>query len=253
MRIDRLYAFASLMAVLGATPAFAQSTPEAMTPAQVAVACAQPPEFAMPRPETMRVVGGQGTFGRRVFGERDLLVISGGTNAGLQLGQRFFLRRAIYSGPRSKNGHFPVRTAGWIRIVAANETTALASVDRTCGEILYDDYLDPFVEPVIPDGAERVDTTGELDFDARGHVVFGQEFAISAAPGNFMLIDSGSDAGVKPGARFAIYRTVGAPGMPLEPVGEGVVISVGSAVALMRINAVRDVVQAGDFVVPRKP
>ena len=67
-----------------------------------------------------------------------------------------------------------------------------------------------------------------------------------------MLIDRGSDQGVTIGARFAIYRDVRAPGVPLSAVGESVIVSTGKSMSLARITRSRDAVVSGDYVVPRK-
>ena len=257
MRFGRSVALAVLTAgltVLACSPASAQAQPPgALTAMQIALACAIPPEFAAPRPATLRIIGAQDPVRRGLLSDRDLLVIEGGTGAGLQLGQRFFVRRPLTYGDPTRTRHRGITTAGWIRVVAVNEVTAIASVDYACGDILTGDYLDPFTEPVVPDGADRVDTTGELDFAAASHVLFGAEESINGGVGSYMLIETGTDAGVAAGARFAIYRDVSVAGMPLASVGEGVIVSAARTVSVLRINAVRDAVHAGDLAVPRKP
>ena len=54
------------------------------------------------------------------------------------------------------------------------------------------------------------------------------------------------------GARFAISRDVRVGGLPLASVGEGVVISTGSAMALTRITRARDAVFSGDYIALRR-
>jgi len=75
---------------------------------------------------------------------------------------------------------------------------------------------------------------------------------VATAAGDFVLIDQGSDQGVLPGARFALYRDVGPKGTPLSSVGEAIVITTGTSMSLTRITRARDVVFAGDYVAPRK-
>jgi len=77
-----------------------------------------------------------------------------------------------------------------------------------------------------------------------------------------MLIDRGSDHGVMPGSRFAVYRDIGSAAMyrdgggavavPLASVGEAIVITTSATIALTRITRARDAVITGDYVVPRK-
>ena len=67
-----------------------------------------------------------------------------------------------------------------------------------------------------------------------------------------MLIDPGENGSLQPGARFAVYRDLHKPGLPLASVGEGVVVSVGKSMVLTRITRSRDAIVTGDYVVPRK-
>jgi hypothetical protein len=249
----RLFRIVVASAVLVSTAGAvgAQVSGDKLSPIQTAVACALPPFLAAPRPAVLRVIGAQDTVPRSIFTNIDLLVVSGGTKAGVELGQRFFVRRPMKFGG-TKQDH-AVHTSGWIRIVAVNDTTSIAAVDFTCSDISDGDYLEPFVVPLVPDDAIRNDPSGEPNFAALGHVLYRtDEFSI-AAPGDFMLIDRGSDHDTELGARFAIYRDLRAGGLPLASVGEGVVVSVGKRLSVLRITAARDAIKSGDFVVPRRP
>jgi len=114
------------------------------------------------------------------------------------------------------------------------------------------DYLEPFVMPVVPDGADRDETPGEPDFTSLGRIVGGNENRQNAGAGDFVLIDRGLDDGVVPGARFAIYRDLGVAGMPLSTVGEAIMITIGRNMAVGRVTRARDAARAGDYVAPRK-
>jgi hypothetical protein len=241
-------ALAVLVSTEGALAA--QVTGDKLSPIQTAVACALPPFLAAPRPAVLRVVGAQDTVSRSLFTNIDLLVVSGGTKAGVELGQRFFVRRPMAFGGGS--GDHAIHTSGWIRIVAVNDTTSIAAVDFSCSDIGEGDYLEPFVVPLVPDDAVRNDPSGEPNFAVLGHVLFRTDEFSTAAPGDFTLIDRGSDHETELGARFAIYRDLRAGGLPLASVGEGIVVSVGKRHSVLRITAARDAIQSGDFVVPRK-
>jgi hypothetical protein len=67
-----------------------------------------------------------------------------------------------------------------------------------------------------------------------------------------MLIDRGSEQGMKPGTRLALYRDAGAAGTPLASLGEAIVISTSLKMSLTRITRTRDAVRSGDFVAPRR-
>jgi hypothetical protein len=105
---------------------------------------------------------------------------------------------------------------------------------------------------VLPANIERDEAPGQPDFTTLRHIVVGNEDRTSVGAGDFVLIDWGTEQGLTAGARFAIYRDVGVSGLPLASVGEGVVISTGSAMALTRITRSRDAVFSGDYVALRR-
>jgi hypothetical protein len=261
-------ASACALAITVAGPARAADAP--MSPIDIAVACAPTPTLTAPSPETLRVAGSQDTVPRLIFGgPNDVLVIDGGTRRGVQLDQRFFVRRAVTFGTAyTSTTARPMQTVGWIRIVALNDTTALATIEHACASISEGDLLEPFVAPAVPPGIERTDTTGQLDFGSLGRVLFGDEDKGTGGIGEFMVIDRGANAGAAPGARVAIYRDVqGTDSMagmttfgtrattlrvPLSAVAEAVIVTTGPTMSVVRITAARDAVRSGDLIVPRK-
>ncbi len=244
-----------LLLLLVPAAAFAQEPSDTLTPMQVAVACAPPPAMKTAPTDAIRVIGAQSTVPRTLFGFHDNLVVNGGSSAGVALGERFFVRRRVHFGsPMNYEPLTPrsVQTGGWVRISAVNDTTAIASVEHVCGPLYAGDYLEPFTVPEVPAEAGHVDTTGTLDFSALARILYGDDERPMAANGEFMLMDRGSDAGVAPGARFAIYRDLHVAGAPLSSIGEAVVVTTGSAISVVRINATRDAVRSGDVLVPRR-
>jgi hypothetical protein len=253
MGIVRLFLAATLVAG-ASTAALAQPEERKLTPLETAVACAPPTSFDMPA-DGLRVMASQDTVDRLVFGEKDLLVLSGGTNAGVALGQRYFIRRPIYFGTSRANKKTRPQgmlTPGWIRVVAVNDATAIASIEHFCSAIYPGDALEPFTPPSVPADADRDMPTGRPDFSDLGRVLFGVENVSTGGANDLMLIDRGSEQGVTAGARFAVYRDVRTPGAPLSSVGEGVVVSIGKTMSLARITRSRDAIISGDYVVPRK-
>jgi hypothetical protein len=255
-----LGALSALSTLATTTRVYAQAPTDALSPQQVSLACALPPATSTIRTGALHVVGAQDTIPRSLFSERDLLVVDGGAGRGVEVGQQYFVRRAVSSSVYSGSAKAIV-TAGWIRIVAANQATAIATVERSCRAIEAGDYLDAFVAPVVPVAAMVIDRTGEPDFTTLGRVLFGEDERAAGGAGEYMVIDRGTEQGLAPGARFAIYRDVqgwmrdrnGAapPALPLSSIGEGVVVTTGQTMSVMQILAARDAVQRGDYVVPR--
>jgi hypothetical protein len=250
----------TVLLAAASTPAHAQAGADSLTPAQIALACAPGPA-GEPPPGAPRLLGSQDTRPHALLDPRDLLVVGGGTQAGLQLGQQFFIREAPSAGPGRYGGapymgraaHFTVSTTvGWLRIVALSEATAIGAVDHVCGAIFTNDVLVPFEAPSVPADSERDEESGDLDFGSMARVRAAPENHVSAAPGEYVVIDRGRDQGIEPGARLALYRDVRVPGMPLAALGEAIVMSSGTNEAVVRITRARDAVFTGDYLVPRK-
>ena len=110
-----------------------------------------------------------------------------------------------------------------------------------------------YVEPVVPPAAERADATGELDFSAPGHVLFGVDNHSTGGVGRFMVADIGTAQSAAPGSRYAVYRDVGLPGLPLAYVGEAVVVAADADTSTVRLTLARDAISGGDLLIPRKP
>jgi len=247
MRRGIIVALAAMAAASSARSASAQ-----LSPMQASLVCGPPANAAPPDAKTLRILGAQDTHRRTMFAPNDLLVVDGGTSAGVQLGQEFFVRRSLRFGlPYNAPPHGAMNVA-WIRLIAVNESTAIASVLHACDGVLTGDYLESFNMPTVPQDAERNLPTGELDFTMPSRVVAGTEHRNMGATGELMVMSSGTDQGVAPGARFAVYRDIRVGGMPLASVGEAVVISTARTESVIRLTQTRDAVQSGDYLVPRK-
>jgi hypothetical protein len=275
MTTPHRFVVAITLAVSATLPAAAQDLPVSI---RIAVGCG-PQATAASEPSDMpRIVGIQDPTPRSLYGPHDLVIVDAGANRGIQLNQRFFVRRNVVShdtaaiGPHAsapsglmgfvrrnvtpRGGAAPgarvVLTSGWMHIVAVNDTVAIAEIDVACDGVLKGDYLEPYVEPATPSDAGRTDTTGTLDFSAPSHVLFGDYGRWTGGTGDLMVTDIGQSQGVTPGVRFAVYRDMHEAGLPLAAVGEGIVVSVGSDTSLLRLTQTVAAVETGDLLIPRK-
>jgi len=252
MRVSTYILAAAAFVISGAVVAGAQPAGAVLSPLETVVACAPPPTLDGAPDGALHIIGTQDSVPRTVFGARDLIIVDGGEKAGIRLGQQFFVRRANRFGMYGTGHGRGAKTLGWLHIVAVNESTAIAQVDHLCDAMIRMDYLEPFVAPAVPAGLEAADATGDPDFGALGQIILGDGERTSLGGGDFALIDRGSEQGVTPGQRLAVYRDLGVAGMPLTSIGEATVVSTSNGVALARITRVRDGVRSGDYVVPRK-
>jgi hypothetical protein len=257
-------------------PALAQTPPAPSADAQLVappawafndVACAPalgPVKRDKKNEPQIRVVGVQDPAIREVLGPGDTLVINAGSNAGLQIGQRFFVRRLIQAvATFGTTPRATIHTSGWVQILGVDTMVSTATVVHACEAILFDDYLEPFVAPMI---AARPLPGSTPQYDNMAHIVTGIEGIHTAAPGNVMTIDRGSNGGVVLGQRYIVFRdkrdqvmdmtgrseafVAMARNPPLVEVGEVLVVAVRAEDATVQVVVARDAITHGDMIAP---
>lgn len=244
----RIRALVVVLALAAPAAAAAQDLgPRTVVPMHVA--CADVVVTDLPPSATLAVAGAQRGDGRLSLALGDAAVINAGTAQGLAVGQAFFARRHERQrmGPRS--GPVPyvgVRTTGLLVIEAVDERYAVARVRQSCDSVVVGDYLEPAVVPALP----AVAAAGAPDFSDRATVLFGEDLREAFGDGDVLSIDRGSNHGVAPGTRFALYKDP-QTGLPLSELGEAVVVDVTSTTARAVLVKARDVVEAGDVAVRR--
>jgi hypothetical protein len=250
----RTIALACASVLVAASSVSAQfPAPEALTPLQTAVACASPPILTTEPPDALRIVGSQDVLDRGVFGTPEVLVLSGGTDHDVKVNDLYFVRRLLRTAETLKD-KLPhgVQTTGWVRVVAVNDTMALVSPQHSCTEMRTGDYLEPFVTPIVMEGAAMPPIIqGELNFDAFSYVLHGESNRRTSSTNDFATIDHGLDHNIRVGTRFAVYRDLKLARNPLKRVGEAIAISVGPSLTLVRVTSARDAIFAGDVMIPR--
>jgi hypothetical protein len=204
------------------------------------------PQATLVEPQApVRVIGGA-QRGRAQFAAGDTIVISAGTAHGLAAGQQYFTRRAIKDrfaeATVDKTVPVSIRTTGWLRIVEVQPDSAIATVTHACDSITEGDYLEPFAVPVVAGAA----TSGEPDFENPGRVILGDERRQMGSQGSLMVLDRGSDHGLRAGQQLTIYREETAGG--IQRVGVGTVLKVGPESSMFRIDTARDAIYVGDKV-----
>src|SRR5262249_15713565 len=184
---------------------------------------------------------------RMLYYAGDRVMVSAGTKQGVETGQRFFVRRPL-SIEGSTRGQ---QTAGWLRIVDARESSAMAVVDFNCDAIAIGDYLEPFADQDLPGEIDGTDGTGTLDFKSSATVLFGNDGRLLQGDRDFVLSNAGQKHGVTPGTRYAVYHGLMANREPNVSFGEAVVVSGTKKKALLGINEARDAGRGGGTLVAR--
>ena len=240
--------------LLASPPLIAQRRPTArvtgLPPEVLALACAPTLAFEEPA-RTLRVTGGQDAVIRRSFAPGDLVTINAGTRNGISVGQEFFVRRALVARRESISQDTPatIRTTGWIRVYAVDETMSLATITHACDAIDVNDYLEPFALPQVPTAvAERAPAQREN----YGRVLVGQDGRRAFGRGDYLIVNRGSDHGVERGMRFVVYRDKRVAENFLFEIGEAVAMDVKPDSATLQVNVALDAILEGDYVALRR-
>jgi hypothetical protein len=220
-------------------------------PAEVlSLACAPSLVYEAP-PTPLRITGGQDSFARRTFAPGDLITLNGGTDHGIDVGQEYYVRRVVPTdlGSIGRANPATIRTAGWIRVYAVDRQMSLATISHACDAIGVDDFLEPFVLPLVPAVSAEVLPAQR---DNYGRVLVGNDRRRSFGRGEYFIVDRGSDHGVLVGSHFVVYRDNRRTGNFLFELGEAVAVDVRPESSTLQATLTRDAFIAGDWVALRK-
>jgi hypothetical protein len=237
---------------LSVTPVFAQSAKDVTGPRKLApwmVMCTDLPAVAKPAPR-MFIAGPVATDGH-VSAASGMVVIKRTPDDGLKIGNRYIAQRVhgdLKAFPRPGEGYGDLRITGVVGIRALDDINAIAEVEFACDSVEAGDFLEPYVEPVIPTDASAMVAP---DFSDRANLLFGQDNRVSFGDGDIVSIDRGTVHGVVPGARYAIYRD-SHDGMPLVHIGEAVVMAVNETTSKVVVTKAYDAIAGSDIAVPRR-
>jgi hypothetical protein len=248
MSSDSCIAAAALAAalVLSAAPAHAQqSEAAALSGLNHDAGCA--PSSPSVKPVSALTVGAGREMGKSLFGIGDAVVIRGGTAQGVKAGDEYYVRRVVddrFTEQQPGVYRVSVHTAGAVQILEAQEDAAIATVTYACDGVMQGDFLERFERPAIP----AADVGASPDYAHPARLILGAERRQSAAAGQFMVVDRGSDHGLRPGQQLTIFRRTLPEGGPVAMVGKATVFTVLSESSVVRIESSLDAVYVGDLV-----
>src|SRR5262249_26880613 len=109
------------------------------------------------------------------------------------------------------------------------------------------DYLAAFQ----PEPVRLPENYGSPAYDDAAQILFADAGQMLGYASRMMVIDRGSQQGLRPAQRLTIFRRTKRNGVPTV-VGDGVVVAVRADSATIRVEHSTDVVLFGDFVAPQK-
>jgi hypothetical protein len=189
---------------------------------------------------------GRSSRGNGLFGEGDELSIDGGKANGLEAGQNFVARRS-YRTSSDPDGADGEHTAGLLQIVAADAHAAVAVVVYACDELLAGDWLGPF----HPEPIRAPEPAGSPAYDRAARILLTDAGQLIGAPRRLMVIDQGTDNGVRVGQRLTLFRPAHGRERRAAVIGDAVVVAVRSDSATIRVQHATDVIEIGDSAAPQ--
>jgi hypothetical protein len=185
---------------------------------------------------------------RQLYTKDDQLVIEGGTRDGLQVGQNFVVRRHYRVSGAGRGAVKGEHTAGLLQIVAADERTSTAVVIYACDEMMTGDFLAAFE----PEPLRTPDPVATPIFDDAAQILFADAGQMLGVPRRLMVIDKGSDAGIRAGQRLTLFRRSGRKAASPSIVGDAVVVAVRTDSATIRVERATDAIAFGDWAAPQR-
>jgi hypothetical protein len=210
------------------------------------IACGPRAVYALSTPSLVVLGSQQGST--QLVAPYHGIVISGGSNQDIKLGQEYYVRRVIPPMDRGKwtpGDVIGIHTAGWIKIVQVEGGSAVADAVYACDGFEIGDFLEPFTPP-SPD--PKPIPGGQPDFENPGMVLFGDEQRTMAAGTSLIVIDLGAEHGVKAGHQLTVFRRSLNGIGPIHSVARGMAISVMPETSMVRLDRARDAVYAGDLI-----
>jgi hypothetical protein len=202
--------------------------------------------------ESLRLIGSEQGATKVAFGDRDILYLNKGTNAGVKAGDVYTLHHATYTVKHPDTGHnigLKVEVTGWVRVILVQENAATVMVDQACADIHLGDYLKPFERVQVPLVVEHSRPTRLTPPSGKvvGTVVDMQDDATIAGDRQLITLNLGASNGITPGSLFVIYKVM-YPSMPTPRVvlGEAVAVAVRDRTTTVRILNSNDAIMNGD-------
>lgn len=191
-----------------------------------------------------------------LFAAGDELLIDGGADTGLSVGQNLVVRRRYPTALRyGRNRSLVVmgeHSSGLLQIVSVEAQVATAVVVYACDEMMRGDYLAPFE----PEPVRRPDPAGRPAFDKAARILFADAGQPLGVTGRMMVIDRGATQDLRPGQRVTLFRRSRFSDARPIVIGEAVVVSVKTHSATIRVEQATDAVffgDNGDWAAPHLP
>jgi hypothetical protein len=202
--------------------------------------------------ESLQLVGSEDGATKVAFGDRDILYLNKGANAGVKAGDVYTVHHATYEVKHPETGRdigTKIETTGWVRVILVQENTATVVIEQACADVHLGDYLKPFEKVQVPLVTEHSRPTRLTPPSGKivGTVVDMENDASIAGDRNLVTLNLGTANGITPGSLFVLFKVM-YPSVPTPRIvlGEAVAVAVRERTTTVRILNSNDAVMAGD-------
>ncbi len=196
----------------------------------------------------MKIFGAERAYERVQFNNGDIVYINRGRNDGIEEGQVFMALEVGQPIP----GYGPlVHQRGRVRVVALEENTAAARVEKICGPVMIGNYLVPFEEKEGRMGKDLGYNVPPYENNGlKGKILYLKDDFVQAGSGAWALLDLGEVDGIQLGQQLVVYRKL-YEGAPLYIFGNMVVIDTQRESCTVKILSCKDALMIGDMIQTR--
>jgi hypothetical protein len=206
-------------------------------------------------PMTATISGADAMDATRMFGEGDIVYLDIGTARGCLPGQEYWIvrpDRLVYDDPDERDlvGRVYL-TPGRLRVICAQEESAIAEVTVSCADLAIGDMILPFEPIPIPlvRRSRPVTSCDPPNGKVVGKIVEVKDYATPIADQSVVFLDLGEKDGVGPGDFLTVYRP--RSGGVRTMLGEVAVLTTRSRTATAIVTMMRDNMRVGDTIEPK--
>jgi outer membrane protein OmpA-like peptidoglycan-associated protein len=208
--------------------------------------------------ESLHIIGSEQGESKIAFGEREILYLNKGSNAGVKPGDVYTVHHATYKVKHPESGQTlgtKVEVKGWLRVLLVGEESATTIVEQSCEDIHPGDYLKPFVKMDVPLVPRRPppDRLTPPSGKIQGFIVDIDHDSFIAGAEQLVTINLGRADGIAPGNEFTIFKVM----YPQVPTSRNVlgslgVVSVQERTSTAKITYSNDHMMQGDRIEMRE-
>ncbi|MFZ1377063.1 MAG: LysM peptidoglycan-binding domain-containing protein [Geothrix sp.] len=204
---------------------------------------------------------------RQFLGEGEVVYVNGGVDQGLKVGDRFLVlktvaRKLMHPVIPKKNLGDVIKQVGVVRVITAQSKGSVAVIERCLDTVEIGDRLVKFVEPANVPLQLRTDTTEPVKVAPNaGIVVYSRDAKLHAAGGDMVIVEKGTNDGLKVGDVLLAVRVrkfpVGSGGEKTPPtettthyLGQVLVVRADAQTVTCRVLRSIEEILTGDTVTP---